>query len=72
MKKVSPKYIIAAIVVSVILYRVISRKQEEEPIIPSLGDLSPSPTTPVSGTSQTILDNINENDAHQLKEELKK
>lgn len=69
MKKVSSIYIIGAIAVSVILYRIISRKQEDNGSV--LSDNSSS-TTPVSGTSQTILDNLNEKDAEKLKEELKK
>ncbi|MDB9959950.1 hypothetical protein OAD75_06145 [Gammaproteobacteria bacterium] len=67
MKKVSSIYIIGAFALSFILYRVISRKQEES--IPTIN--LPS-TTPVSGTSQTILDNLNEKDAELLKQELKK
>jgi len=66
-KKVSSIYIIGAFALSFILYRVISRKQEES--IPTIN--LPS-TTPVSGTSQTILDNLNEKDAELLKQELKK
>jgi hypothetical protein len=69
LKKVSSIYIIGAIAVSVILYRIISRKQEDNSSV--LSDNSSS-TTPVSGTSQSILDNLNEKDAQQLKEELKK
>ncbi len=69
MKKVSSIYIIGAIAVSVILYRIISRKQEDNGSV--LSD-NLSSTTPVSGTSQSILDNLNEKDAEQLKEELKK
>ena len=69
MKKVPSLYIIGAFAVSFILYRIISRKQEESNSI-EVNNL-PS-TTPVSGTSQTILDNLNEKDAELLKQELKK
>ncbi|MDA7669938.1 hypothetical protein N8587_01345 [Akkermansiaceae bacterium] len=69
MKKVPSLYIIGAFAVSFILYRIISRKQEESNSI-EVNNL-PS-TTPVSGTSQSILDGLNEEDANQLKEELKK
>jgi|TARA_R110002126_G_scaffold9644_1_gene43325 hypothetical protein len=68
-KKVPSLYIIGAFAVSFILYRIISRKQEESNSI-EVNNL-PS-TTPVSGTSQSILDGLNEEDANQLKEELKK
>lgn len=69
MKKVPSLYIIGAFAVSFILYRIISRKQEESN---SLVENNLPSTTPVSGTSQTILDGFNEEDAQKLKEELKK
>jgi hypothetical protein len=70
LKKVSSVYIIGAFAVSFILYRIITRKQEDNSKILTQGGVSS--TTPVSGTSQTILDNISEKDAEQLKSELKK
>jgi|TARA_B100001094_G_scaffold23202_1_gene19648 hypothetical protein len=70
LKKVSSVYIIGAFAVSFILYRIITRKQEDNSTILTKGGVSS--TTPVSGTSQTILDNISEKDAEQLKSELKK
>jgi len=84
MKKVPLLYIIGAIAATFILHRVITqRKQgksiaatpnttstEEEEVLEVEAQM-PNPTTPVSGTSQTILDGFNENDAQLLKEELK-
>ena len=74
MKNSSTLYIIGAFAAGFILHRVFnSRKQEESiPTIPLNKDLvvAQTSTTPVSGTSQTILDGFNENEAQLLKEEL--
>lgn len=78
MKKVPLTYIIGAIAATFILHRIFSRKQGESTTAKNTtianGSVAevPNPTTPVSGTSQTILDGFNENDAQKLKEELKK
>jgi hypothetical protein len=83
MKKAPTLYIIGAFAAGFILYGIYkSRKQEESTNTPlpsqegttPLEDsqaVEPTSTTPVSGTSQTILDGFNENDAQLLKEELK-
>ena len=62
----------------VFLYRMLNKKNEEqtqpeETHLKFSGgkNISPSVTTPVSGTSQTILEGLDKNDAEQLKEELK-
>jgi len=79
MKKVPLTYIIGAIAATFILHRIITRKQGESTTATTNTAISngsvaqvPTPTTPVSGTSQTILDGFDENDALKLKEELKK
>jgi len=62
----------------VFLYKMLNKKDEEQ--TPSTDshlkfsggkNIEPSVTTPVSGTSQTILEGLDKNDAEQLKEELK-
>lgn len=61
------------------LYKVFFSKKEAEQTRPEethlkfSGEKTPKPrvTTPVSGTSQTILEGLDKNDAEQLKEELK-
>ena len=83
MKKAPLLYIIGAIAATFILHRMITHRKQgnsiaatptttsnEEEVLEVEAQM-PNPTTPVSGTSQTILDGFNENDAQLLKEELK-
>ena len=79
MKKVPLTYIIGAIAATFILHRIFSRKQGKSTTATKNTAISngsvanvTNPTTPVSGTSQTILDGFNENDAEKLKKELTK
>ena len=67
------KYIYFAVGIAgaLLVYNLVFKKKEQEDnVIEGKSDDTPS-TTPVTGTSETILNNLDQQDADKLKEELK-
>ena len=69
------KYIYIALGVAggLFRYKTLFKKKEQEGAsgTPSIANNSNTSNTPVSGTSETILNNLGEQEANELKEELK-
>ena len=67
------KYIYFAVGIAgaLLVYNLVFKKKEQEDnVIEDKSNDTPS-TTPVTGTSETILNNLDQQDADKLKEELK-
>ena len=67
------KYIYFAIGIAgaLVVYNLVFKKDKEQEELPNDNTNDNSYITPVTGTSQTILDNLDQQDADKLKEELK-
>ncbi len=64
-------YFAAAVAGGLLVYNLVFKKKKEQEEEPAVIPANPNSITPVTGTSDTILNNLDADEADKLKEELK-